>query len=175
MAAGLRFLEFGFKVLHIGIGITETLGLAETHAVNDGSVVEGIRDDCILRAEKGLEHAAVCIEAGCVEDGVLCLEILRHDLFKFLVDVLGAADEAHGRHTVAAAFHCLFGGLGQAGVVGQAKVVVGAEVERLAAVLERYFRALGACYIPFILVKSCIFDGLKLILKVFLKFSVHNK
>ena len=77
------------------------------------------------------------------------------------MDILGAADETHGRHTVAA-------------VIGQAKVIVGAEVKRLAAVLKRYFRALGAGDISFILVKAGIFDGLKLILKVFLKFSVHN-
>ena len=90
------------------------------------------------------------------------------------MDILRSADETHGRHAVAAGVHGFFGGGRKAGAVGKAKVVVGTEIKGFAAVLKGYFRALGAGNVSFIFVKTCILDGLKLILKIFLKFSVHN-
>ena len=45
------------------------------------------------------------------------------------VDVLGAADEADGRHAVAARVEPLVGGLDHLRMAGEAEVVVGAEVD----------------------------------------------
>jgi hypothetical protein len=47
------------------------LGLAEADAVDDRRVVERVGDDRVLLAEQRLEEAAVGVEAGPVEDGVL--------------------------------------------------------------------------------------------------------
>ena len=59
------------------------------------------------------------------------------------VDVLRAADEAHRGHAVAALGRAPSRGGGEHGrMVGQAEVVVGAEVEQLAPVGERDVRAL---------------------------------
>ena len=51
---------------------------------------------------------------------------------ELLVHLLGAADEADGGHAVAPAVQRLVGGGDDLGVVGEAEVVVGAEVEHLA-------------------------------------------
>ena len=58
------------------------------------------------------------------------------------VDVLRAADEAHRRHAVAALAEHVARRREHGRVVGQAEVVVGAEVEQLAPVGERDVRAL---------------------------------
>ena len=42
VAAASRFLQLFLKVCHVCVGITEALGLAKTHAVNDGSMVERV-------------------------------------------------------------------------------------------------------------------------------------
>ncbi len=57
------------------------------------------------------EHAAaVGVEAGGVEDRVLLAEERGEPGLQFLVHLLGAADEAHGRHAVAPAVQRLVGG-----------------------------------------------------------------
>ena len=172
--AGLGFLELFFQILHIGIVVAETLGLAQAHTVNDGSVVEGVRDNGVLGCEKGLEHTAVGVEAGGVQDGVFRVEIVCNGLFQLFVDILGAADEADGGHSVTAGVHRFLGGFDEAGVIGQAQIVVGAEVEGLAAVLQLDAGALGRCDISFSLVKAGLVDGLELGTQMLLKFSVHS-
>ena len=127
-------------------------------------MVEGIRDNGVIGREKGLEHTAVGVEAGGIEDGVLRMEIVCDGLFQLLVDILGAADEADGGHAVATLVHGLLGGLDEAGIVGQAQIVVGAEVEGLAAVFQTDHGTLGRCNIPFSLVKASLVDGLQFIL-----------
>ena len=146
---------------------------AEADAVDDGGVVEGIGDDGILFGEEGLEDTAVGVEAGGVEDGVLGAEELGDLLLKLLVEVLAAADEADGSHAEAAGVHALLGGGDELGVVGEAEVVVGAEVEALLA-LHHDFGALGALDDAFILVKTGGLDVGQLFLQVLLEFGVHN-
>lgn len=126
-----RLLELLLQVVHVAVGVAEPLGLGEADAVDDGGVVEGVGDDRVLRTEDGLEHAAVGVEAGGVEDRVLLAEERREPLLQLLVDLLRAADEADRGHPVAPAVQCLVGGGDHLGVVGEAQVVVGAEVEHL--------------------------------------------
>lgn len=92
---GLGQLQLTLQVGHIGIGITVTDRLAQTHTVNDGGVVQGIRDNGIIGREQGLEHAAVGIEACSIEDCVFGLEVVGDGCFEFLVRVLCTADEAY--------------------------------------------------------------------------------
>ena len=172
-AAGLGFLELGLEVGHVGIGVAEALSLAQADAVDDGGVVQRVGDDGVLRREKRLEDTAVGVEAGGVEDGVIGVEILGDGLFQLAVAVLRAADEADGGHAVAALVHGLFRRLNQAGAVGEAEVVVGAEVEGLAAVLEGDFGALGGNDVALSLVKTGFLDFGEGVLEVLLEFSVH--
>ncbi|MNN11252.1 hypothetical protein D3C81_1242050 [compost metagenome] len=60
------------------------------------------------------------------------------------MQVLGAADEAHRGHAEAVAVQRVLGGLDQVRVVGQAQVVVGAEIQHRAAVVQGDFRRLRA-------------------------------
>ena len=114
---GLRLLQALFQFAHVGIGVTVTHGLAQTHAVDDRSVVQRVGDDGVLLRKERFEHAAVGVEAGGVENRVLRAEIVGYYLFQLLVDVLAAADETHGRHTVTAVVHGAFGGFDQPRVV----------------------------------------------------------
>ena len=89
----LSLLEATLKVGHISVGVTVTDSLAETYSINDGCVVQGVGDDRVISREKRLEHTTVGIKAGCVEDGVLSVEEVRDGRLKFLVKILGSADE----------------------------------------------------------------------------------
>lgn len=93
--SGIGGLQLGFQVGHVAVGVAEALGLAQAHAVDDRRMVECIGNDGVVLAEQRLEQAAVGIEAGRVQDGVLLAEEVGDLLFQLLVQVLGAADEAH--------------------------------------------------------------------------------
>ena len=71
--------------------------------------------------------------------------------------VLRAADEAHRGHAVAVAVERLLGGLDQPRMIGQAEIVVGAEVQHLAAA-NLYRRRLGRAYDAFALVQALHLD-----------------
>ncbi|CAJ1839397.1 hypothetical protein LMCDFJHI_02383 [Aeromonas salmonicida] len=128
---GVGLFELGFQLGHVVVGIAITPGLAQPHAVYDGGVVEGIGNDGVFGTEQGFEQAAVGIEAGGVEDGILGAEEGRELLFQHLVVVLGTADEAHRGHAEAVAIEPLMGCFDKVLVVGQSQVVVGTEVQYL--------------------------------------------
>ena len=168
----MRLFQAALEIFHISVGITIALRLAETDAVDDGCVVEGVGYDGIIFRQKRFKHAAVRIEASCVEDGVVRLEVVGNSVFERLVSIHRAADEAHGRHTIAALVHHVLGSLNKSRMVGESEVVVGAEVDHLfAGYVDR--RCLRAFDDTFTLVETCIFDLLQLSLQVLLKFSVH--
>ncbi len=137
LAAGrIGGLQLRFQVGHVAVGVAETLGLAQAHAIDDGGVVQRVGDDRVVLAEQRLEQAAVGIEAGGVKDGVVLAEEVGNLLFQLLVQVLGAADEAHRGHAETMRVQRILGGLDQLRVVGQAQVVVGTEVQHRAAVVQ---------------------------------------
>ena len=83
----------------------------------------------VVGAEQRLEHAAVGVEAGGVEDRVLDAEEGGDAALQLAVEGLRAADEAHARHAVAPLVERAVGGGEQLGVAGEAEVVVRAEVQ----------------------------------------------
>ncbi len=133
-ASGIRGLELGLQIRHVGVGVAEALGLAEADAVDDGSVVQRIADDGVLLAHQAFEDGAVGIEAARVQLGVLEAQEGGQLLLQLPVDVLGAADEAHRGHAEAVPIHHGLAGRDHLGVVGQAQVVVGAEADHILAV-----------------------------------------
>lgn len=90
------------QVRHIVILIAETLCLAETDAVDDAGMVQGIADDGVFGSEQSFEESAVRIETGTVEDRILRAEKCGDLLFQLLVNVLCAADESDGGKPVSA-------------------------------------------------------------------------
>ena len=122
-------------------------------------MVERVGDDGVLCRQKRLEHTAVRVEAGGVQDGVFGVEIVGNGFFKLFVEILRPADEADGGHAVAARLHRFLCRGDEPRAVGEAEVVVGAEVQGLASVLEGDFRALGGSDVAFFLVEAGFLDG----------------
>ena len=153
-AAVLGLLAAGLQRGHVVVGVAQAPRLAEPDAVDHRGVVEGIGDDRVLRPQQGLEQAGVGIEAGGIEDRILHPEKAGEALFERLVLLLGAADEAHRSHPVAIAIEGRLGSPHQPGIIGQAEVVVGAEVEDLAPAGHRDGRILRRGDHPFRLVET---------------------
>jgi hypothetical protein len=89
-------------------------------------VVQLVGDDGVFRVEQGFEEAAVGVEAGAVEDGVVHAEEIAQALFQLLVDRLGAADEADAGEAIAPSVERFAGGGDDFWVVCEAEVVIGA-------------------------------------------------
>ena len=70
-ASGIRGLKLRFQVGHIVVAVAVAAGLAQAHSVDDAGVVELVGDDRVLLTQEGFEQAAVGVETGGVEDGVL--------------------------------------------------------------------------------------------------------
>ena len=126
------FLQPRFEIGHVVVGVAEALGLRQPHAVDDRGMVQRVGDDRVLLAEQRLEQAAIGVEAGAVEDRVLHAEEGGNLRLELLVLLLRAADEAHRGHAVAVAVERRLGRLAQFGAVGEAEIVVGAEIQHLA-------------------------------------------
>ena len=65
--------------------VSVLFGLAQPDAVDDGRVVELVREDRILRAENLFEQSRVGVEAAGVQDGVLATMELGNLLFEVLI------------------------------------------------------------------------------------------
>ena len=95
-------------------------------------MVEAVRNDRVLVAHERLEHAAVGVEAGGEHDRVVLAEVSCDRLFELAVQRLGAADEPHRGHAEAERLHRLRRRGDHFGMIGEAEVIVGAEVQHLA-------------------------------------------
>ena len=127
----LVLLQLLLQVPHVGVLVGVLHRLAQPHAVHDGGVDQPVGDHHVLVVQAGLEHAGVGVHAGGEEQRVLGAEELRQLVLEFAVDVLGAADEAHRRHPVAAAVQPGVRRRDHVGMAGQPEVVVGADVDAL--------------------------------------------
>ena len=61
---GLGLLEAALKVGHVRIGVAVADSLAQTHAIDDRSVVQRVGNDGVVSGEERLEHSTVGIKAG---------------------------------------------------------------------------------------------------------------
>ena len=136
-------------------------------------MVQRVRDNSILIGEQWFKDSAVSIEAGCIQNGVFRLEILRDSCFKLLVAVLCSTDKTHRGHTESPLVHHLLGTFNQTWVIGKTKIVVGTEVQ--------YFLAFNfnCCTLrtfndSFLFVKSCILNLCKRIAEMFFHLTIHN-
>ena len=50
----LGLLQLGFQISHIQVALAVFVGLSQTDAINDGGMVQLIRQDCVLRGQQGL-------------------------------------------------------------------------------------------------------------------------
>ena len=127
------FFQPRFEIGHVVVLVAVSLGFAEAHAIDDGGVVQFIGDDGVFRAEQGFEKSAVGVEGRGIENRVFGAEKRAERTFEVLVDLLGAADEAHAGHAVAPVVERFVRSPDDLRMIGQAKIIVGAEIEHLAA------------------------------------------
>ena len=170
----LCLFEFGLEVRHVAIRIAIAHRLTETHAVDDGSMVEGIRDDRILFGQQRFEQTTVRIKTCGIKDSIFRSEEIRDDTFEFFVGVLGPADETYGRHSITAGVHACLGGLDELFVIRQTEVVVRAEVDDFLAAFHLNTGRLRRDNHALVLIESCILDLCQGLLQMFLKFLIHS-
>lgn len=99
--------------------------------VDNRSVVQRIRNDSILLGQDRLEEASVRVKTGREQDRVLETVELGDLVLEVLVQVLRAADEAHRGEAKTMGIHGLLRDLDQLRGVGEAEVIVRAEIEHL--------------------------------------------
>jgi hypothetical protein len=129
--AGL--LQPAFQLVHVRVGEAIAFGLAQPHPVDDRGVVQAVGDDGVVLAQQGFEQAAVGVEGGGEQDGVLETQIAGDGRFQLLVDLQRAADEADRGRAGAPLLLSGDPGLDDPLVARQAQIVVGAEVQHVAA------------------------------------------
>src|SRR6516165_6477128 len=127
-----RLFEALLELRHVAVGVAVALRLAQADAVDDARVVEGIGDHGIALIEKRFEQPAVGIEARGIQDHILAAEVTRQARLQRLVNLLRATDEAHRGHAVTELIERTRCRGAHPGVVREAKVVVGAEVDDIA-------------------------------------------
>ena len=135
-ACGIGLLQAVLELVHVRIGEAVALRLAEPHAVDDRGVVEAVGNDRVLFAEQRLEHAAIGVETGREHDRVRLAQVLGDRLFELTMQRLRAADEAHRGHAEAELVHGAARRRDDVGVIGEAEVIVGAEIDRIARALR---------------------------------------
>jgi hypothetical protein len=133
-----RFLEPGLELVEVVVGVAQPARLAEPDTVDDARVVQCIADDRVVLIDDRLEEPAVGVETRRIEDRVLETGKRAEPGLEFLVHRLCSADEAHRGHAVAVAIQCPMRGLAQRRVIGQAEIVVRAQVDDLAAILQAH-------------------------------------
>ena len=137
-----RLHEARFELDQVAVVVTQAPCFRQADAVDDARVIERIRDDRVLLVRQRLEQAAVRVEAGRVEDRILGAEEFGEAALQLAMDGLRAAYETHGSHSVPVAVEGRVGSGDDSRMVREPEVIVGAEVDDLAAVLEADHRIL---------------------------------
>ena len=132
-AVGAGGFELRPKIGHVGIGVTEALGLAESNPVNDRRMVQCVRNDRIFCTQKRLEHSGIGVKTGREEDRVVMAKEGREPPFKLAVDVLGAADKADRGHAVAVGVKRRFRGGNQGRMIREPEVIIGTKIDHIAS------------------------------------------
>ena len=131
-AAG-RLLQTALQVRHVVVPVAPALRLAQADAIDDGGVVQLVADDGVLLPQERLKEPAVGIECRRVQNRVFHAQEARQRFFQIAVQILRAADETHRAHAVAVACECCVGCAPHSRIGRQPQVVVGAQVQNLAA------------------------------------------
>ena len=113
---------------------TKAFCLAQAHPIDDGRMVEGIADDGIVFIQQGFKQAGIGIKTRAIQNGILGTEKFGNRSLQLLMQVLRAADKANRCHAEAVIPQGLYSGINNVFVIGQAQIVVGAEVKYLSLI-----------------------------------------
>ena len=100
-------------------------------------MIEAVGNDRVVLVHERLEHAAVGVETGGEHDRVVLAEVFRDRQLELAMQRLRAADEADRGHAEAEFVHRPRRGGDDVRVVGEAEIIVGAKIERLARAVLR--------------------------------------
>ena len=167
-------LQPRLQLVEVVVRVAKALRLAQADAVDDAGVVERVADHRVLLAEQRLEQPAVRVEARRIEDRVLGAEEAAESLLELLVDRLRAADEAHRGHAVAVAVERQARRFAHARVIGEAEVVVGAEVDHFLAAGDAHRGALRRRQDAFGLVKALLAQLLGVVTQAVEEIAFHG-
>ncbi|MNC51189.1 hypothetical protein D3C75_1004710 [compost metagenome] len=120
--------------MHVIVGVTITLCLTQTHAINDRCVVQRIGDNRIFRAKQCFKQTAVGIKTRRIKNGIFHSEEAGQFAFQLFVAVLCSTNETHRGHPKAMRIHALFSSIDKLWVVSEAEIVIGAEVDDVTTV-----------------------------------------
>src|SRR3546814_5044598 len=81
------------------------------------------------------------VKATGIQNGIAHFQEARQRMFQLLVASLRSANETHRRQAKTRCIQPLLGGLDKPPVVGQAKIVVGAEIQHIIAVRQVHLRS----------------------------------
>jgi len=95
-------------------------------------VIQRIGDDRVGLLEQRLEHAAVGVETGGEQDRFVLAQMFGDGEFEFAMQGLRAADEADRGHAEAEAVERVMRRGDDFRMIGEAEVIVGAEIDHLA-------------------------------------------
>ena len=136
-------------------------------------MVQRVAYDRVVGPQEGLEEPSVGVETRGVEDRVIRAQKVGDSCFELLVNVLRTADEPDGCHAETAGGHRLLHRFQDLGMVGQAQVVVGAEVDSR-AVCGAYLRTLRCVDDLLLLEQAAVADTLELPFEPGLHLSVGH-
>ena len=95
-------------------------------------MVQFVANHGIVGREQCFKQAAVRVETGRIKDGVFGAKKVGESLFKLLMKSLRAADKADGSEAVAPLIERFVSGSDYFRMVGQAEIVVRAEIQNFA-------------------------------------------
>ena len=96
-------------------------------------MVQGIGYNGVFRAQQRLEHTAIGIKSSGVKDGIVHVQKVGECFFKAGVNVLRAANKAHRGHAIAVIFQRFLTRFHKLVGIGEAQIIVGAEVQHMVA------------------------------------------
>ncbi len=134
IAAALVVFNHPAQVVGVAVRVAQDAGPGKPAAVDDAGMVELVRVDDVVLADQRRDGPQVGVESGLESDRRLDALELRHAALELEVQAQRAGDRANGGGPDAVLIDGALGGRGQPRVVGQAEVVVRAEVENAFAV-----------------------------------------
>ena len=126
---GGMFPELRPKILDVGVPVAQGPRLGEPAGIDNRGVVQRVAEDQVSLARHGRHHGKVAAEAGLHGDGGLGALESSQLPFELQMNVHRPRDGADGPRTDPITVDKLSGPCTDARIVGQPKVIVGAEVQ----------------------------------------------
>jgi hypothetical protein len=119
-----RLFEKTLEIRHVVVTELADVAEREAAAVDNGGAIFAVAEDDVALADDGGDGAEVRLEAGREDESGFLVQELRKAAFQLFMEFQRAVEEARARAGRAEFFRDLHRGVDDAGVVGEAEVVV---------------------------------------------------